>query len=219
MTRLLAPSILSADFSNLSQQIRYVEMGGADVIHCDVMDGKFVPNITFGPIVVKAIRQVTKLPIDVHLMIKEPEKYIADFVEAGANFVSVHVEEVVHLDRVINTIKDLGCKAGAALNPATPLVLLENILPSLNFVLLMSVNPGFGGQRFITGSLNKIRKLNEMRKISNLEFLIEVDGGIGAKNIKNLINAGCDIFVAGSSIFGQDNVTAACAELKNFLRD
>ncbi len=219
MKNLLAPSILSADFANLSRQIRYVEMGGADVIHCDIMDGRFVPNITFGPVVIKSIKQITGLPIDVHLMIKEPDKYLEAFAEAGADFISVHVEEVVHLDRVINKIKSLKCKAGVALNPATPLVMLEEILGEMDFVLLMSVNPGFGGQRFIENSIKKIERLNELRLRKNLNFLIEVDGGIDSKNIKKVKDAGCNIFVAGSSIFNSDNITAACAELKQIIRD
>jgi len=219
MEKLLAPSILSADFSNLSGQIRYVEMGGADLIHCDVMDGRFVPNITFGPLVVNAVKKITSLPIDVHLMIKEPEKYLKEFAKAGANLISVHAEEVVHLNRVVNEIKALDCKAGVVLNPATPLSFLEDILPIVDFVLLMSVNPGFGGQKFISAAINKIRRLNNLRKIEKLNFAIEVDGGIDSQNIREVKNAGCDIFVAGSSIFKADNITAATAELKKIIRE
>jgi len=213
----IAPSILSADFSNLAQQIRYVEIGGADIIHCDVMDGKFVPNITFGPVVVKAVRKVTKLPIDVHLMIKDPDNFIEDFVKAGANYISVHQEEVVHLNRTITKIKDLGVKAGVVLNPSTPVSTLTEILEYIDFVLIMSVNPGFGGQKFIESTLNKVSQLAKMREEMNLNFEIELDGGVTSKNIGKIAAAGCDIFVAGSSIFGQDNISAAATELKNLI--
>lgn len=213
----IAPSILSADFSNLAQQLRYVEIGGADIIHCDVMDGKFVPNITFGPVVVKAVRKVTKLPIDVHLMIKDPDNFIEDFVKAGANYISVHQEEVVHLNRTIAKIKDLGAKAGVVLNPSTPVSTLTEILQFVDFVLIMSVNPGFGGQKFIESTLNKVSQLAKMREEMNLNFEIELDGGVTSKNIGKIAAAGCDIFVAGSSIFGQDNISAAATELKNLI--
>lgn len=213
----IAPSILSADFSNLAQQIRYVEIGGADIIHCDVMDGKFVPNITFGPVVVKAVRKATKLPIDVHLMIKDPDNFIEDFVKAGANYISVHQEEVVHLNRTIAKIKDLGAKAGVVLNPSTPVSTLTEILEFVDFVLIMSVNPGFGGQNFIESTLNKVSLLAKMREEMNLNFEIELDGGVTSKNIGKIAAAGCDIFVAGSSIFGQDNISAAATELKNLI--
>jgi ribulose-phosphate 3-epimerase len=213
----IAPSILSADFANLSQQIRYVELGGADIIHCDIMDGKFVPNITFGPIVVKAVRSVTKLPIDVHLMIKDPDDFIEAFIKAGADYISVHQEEVVHLNRTIATIKELGAKAGVVINPATPVATLKDILEFVDFVLVMSVNPGFGGQKFIPSTLNKIKTLAEIRKKENLNFEIEIDGGVSSVNIQDISDAGCDIFVAGSSVFGQDNITAAAMELKNLI--
>ncbi len=213
----IAPSILSADFSNLAQQIRYVEIGGADVIHCDIMDGKFVPNITFGPVVVKAVRKITKLPIDVHLMIKDPDSFIEDFVKAGANYISVHQEEVVHLHRTISKIKELGAKAGVVINPATPVNTLVDILEYVDFVLVMSVNPGFGGQKFIESSLRKIEELKNIREEKKLNFEIEIDGGVTSANIAKISNAGCDIFVAGSSIFGQDNITAASVEFKNLV--
>jgi ribulose-phosphate 3-epimerase len=213
----IAPSILSADFANLSQQIRYVELGGADIIHCDIMDGKFVPNITFGPIVVKAVRSVTKLPIDVHLMIKDPDDFIEAFIKAGADYISVHQEEVVHLNRTIATIKELGANAGVVINPATPVATLKDILEFVDFVLVMSVNPGFGGQKFIPSTLNKIKTLAEIRKKENLNFEIEIDGGVSSVNIQDISDAGCDIFVAGSSVFGQDNITAAAMELKNLI--
>ncbi len=215
MEKLLAPSILSADFSNLANQIRYAEMGGADLIHCDVMDGRFVPNISFGPVVVGAVRKSTHLPVDVHLMIKSPENYIEQFAKAGADYISVHVEEVVHLDRVVNKIKELQVKAGVVLNPATPLSTLEDVLSIVDFVLLMSVNPGFGGQSFIPYVLEKIQRLNEIRTKRSLNFLIEVDGGINSKNIEEISRAGCNIFVAGSSVFKADNIVEAVAELKN----
>lgn len=215
--RILAPSILSADFTHLSQQIRYAELGGADWIHCDVMDGRFVPNITFGPLVVKAVRNITKLPIDVHLMIEEPDKYFEAFINAGADYVTVHQEEVVHLHRAIENIKELGAKAGVVINPSTPVSTLFEILEFVDMVLVMSVNPGFGGQRFIPGSINKIRQLNEFREKNGLNFLIEIDGGLSKKNIKKVSAAGCNVFVAGSTIFNQDNITAATLELKNLI--
>ena len=213
----IAPSILSADFSKLEEQIRYVEVGGADVIHCDIMDGKFVPNITFGPFVVEAVRRITKLPIDVHLMIKDSDKFIEDFVNAGADYISVHQEEVVHLNRTISKIKELGAKAGVVINPATPVNTLVDILEYVDFVLVMSVNPGFGGQRFIESSLRKIEELKKIREDKNLDFEIEIDGGVTSKNIEKISNAGCDIFVAGSSIFGEDDISGASAELKNLV--
>jgi len=213
----IAPSILSADFSNLAEQIREVELGGADIIHCDIMDGKFVPSITFGPIVVKAVRRITKLPIDVHLMIKDPDNFIEDFVDAGADYISVHQEEVVHLHRTITKIKELGAKAGVVINPATPVNTLSDILEYVDFVLVMSVNPGFGGQKFIESSLKKIAELKKIRDDKNLEFEIEIDGGVSSSNIKKISNSGCDIFVAGSSIFGKDNISGASKELKKLV--
>ena len=215
--KYIVPSILAADFSNLSQQLRYVEIGGADMIHCDVMDGKFVPNITFGPFIVKAVKRSTKLPIDVHLMIKDPDDYIEDFISAGADYISVHQEEVVHLHRTLTMIKELGAKAGVVLNPKTPVSTLTGVLNFVDFVLVMSVNPGFGGQKFIESSLMKIMELSELRGKLNLTFQIEIDGGIDPTNIKRVSDAGCDMFVAGSSIFSQDNISAATTELKNLI--
>ena len=215
--KYIVPSILAADFSNLSQQLRYVEIGGADMIHCDVMDGKFVPNITFGPFIVKAVKRSTKLPIDVHLMIKDPDDYIEDFISAGADYISVHQEEVVHLHRTLTKIKELGAKAGVVLNPKTPVSTLTGVLIFVDFVLVMSVNPGFGGQKFIESSLMKIMELSELRGKLNLTFQIEIDGGIDPTNIKRVSDAGCDMFVAGSSIFSQDNISAATTELKNLI--
>ncbi len=215
--KILAPSILSADFTNLSQQIRYTELGGADWIHCDVMDGRFVPNITFGPLIVHAVKKITKLPIDVHLMIKEPDRYFEAFVKAGADYITIHQEEVVHLHRAIENIKELGIKAGVVINPATPVNTLYEVIEFVDMVLVMSVNPGFGGQKFISGSINKIKQLSELREKNGLNFLIEIDGGISKENIKIVSEAGCNVFVAGSTIFEPDNITAAALELKNLI--
>ena len=215
--KLLAPSILSADFTNLSQQLRFVEMGGADLIHCDIMDGKFVPNITFGPLLVEAVNSTTELPIDVHLMIEKPQEYIKDFASAGADYISVHQETVTHLDRVINQIKENNCKAGVVINPATPVSTLEYILNIVDYVLLMTVNPGFGGQSFIDYCYDKLDALNKMKQERGLDFLIELDGGVDTGNIKKLSDAGCNIFVAGSAIFNSDNITAATVEMKNLI--
>jgi ribulose-phosphate 3-epimerase len=218
MMGILAPSILSADFSNLSQQIRLTEMAGADWIHCDVMDGQFVPNLTFGPVVVQAARKVTRLPIDVHLMIKNPDNLIEEFFKAGADFISVHFEEVVHLNRTVKRIKDFGIKAGVAINPSTPVSSLENIAEYIDLLLIMTVNPGFGGQSFISNSFKKITKAAELRKKLNANFLIEVDGGINKETISRVRDAGCDVFVAGSAIFHSENIPAETAALKNLIK-
>lgn len=215
---ILAPSILSSNFSNLAQQIRLVEIGGADWIHCDIMDGKFVPNISFGPVIVEAVKKTTKLPLDVHLMIEEPDKFISDFVKAGADYISVHVEEVTHLNRTINYIKESGAKSGVVINPATPIYSIRDIAEYVDLVLLMSVNPGFGGQRFISNSISRIKQIVELRNELNANFLIEVDGGVNNKTISEIKDAGCDVFVAGSAIFHSDNITAAAAELKNLIQ-
>jgi len=215
--KLLAPSILSADLSNLAQQIRLVEMSGADWIHCDIMDGHFVPNITFGPVVVKAARKCSRLPLDVHLMIKNPDIFLEDFRNAGADIISVHFEEVVHLNRTINRIKELGAKAGVVINPSTPVSSLKDIAEYIDLLLIMTVNPGFGGQSFISNSERRISEAVELRNSLNAKFLIEVDGGINNKTIKSVLKAGCDVFVAGSSIFHTDNISAATAELKNLI--
>ncbi len=214
---ILAPSILSADLSDLAGQIRLAEIGGADWIHCDVMDGHFVPNLTFGPIVVSAAKRATKLPLDVHLMIEKPDKYLEDFVEAGADYLTVHFEADVHLNRTISRIKELGVKAGVSINPATPINSLNDIAEYVDLLLIMSVNPGFGGQRFISNSLRRIKEAVELREKLNANFLIEVDGGVSNKNIKMIKDAGCDVFVAGSSIFKSGNISAAAAELKNLI--
>ncbi len=214
----IAPSILASDFTNLSQQIRMAEIGGADWIHCDIMDGHFVPNLTFGPIIVKAARRITKLPLDVHLMIENADNYLEDFKEAGTDRLTVHQEAVIHLNRTINKIKELGMKAGVAINPSTPVKTLEYIAEFIDHVLVMSVNPGFGGQIFIENSLAKIKEAAELRKKMNKNFLIEVDGGIDRETIKRAFDAGCDVFIAGSSIFKSDNISAAVVELKNIIR-
>ena len=215
---LLAPSILSADFLNLAQQVRLAEMGGADWIHCDVMDGHFVPNITIGPVIVEAARRVTKLPLDVHLMIKNPDRYLEDFVNAGADYVSVHVEEVIHLNRTVTHIKELGAKAGVVLNPATPVSSVKDIAEYIDLLLLMTVNPGFGGQKFITNSIRRIKEAVKLRNDLNADFLIEIDGGVNVDTIKPALDAGVDVFVAGSAIFSADNISAAATELKNLIK-
>lgn len=212
----IAPSILSADFSRLGQEIADVEQGGADWIHVDVMDGHFVPNITIGPLVVEAIRPVTRLPLDVHLMIEQPDRYVQDFIKAGADSVSVHAEACVHLHRTLHFIKDHGVRAGVVLNPATPLSALEHVMDeALDMVLLMTVNPGFGGQSFITGMLPKIaelrRRLNE-RGLAHVD--IEVDGGINPETAGQVIEAGANVLVAGSAIFGRSDRAEAIREIR-----
>lgn len=200
--KLIAPSILSADFSKLGEEVRAVESAGADWIHVDVMDGHFVPNITMGPIVVQAVKTVTSLPIDVHLMIENPDDYIPDFVKAGATHIAVQVEACKHLNRSIQFIKELETYAGAVLNPSTPLSSLEWILEDLDYVVIMSVNPGFGGQSFIENSLDRIRVLRGMIQERELSTLIQIDGGVSEKTIADISQAGVDVFVSGSAIFG-----------------
>lgn len=201
----IAPSILSANFARLGDEIKDAEHGGADWIHVDVMDGHFVPNITIGPLVVEAIRPVTKLPLDVHLMIEEPDRYIPDFIKAGADLISVHVEACTHLHRTLHLIKQSGVKAGVVLNPATPISLIEHVLDEdLDLVLIMTVNPGFGGQAFIPGMLRKIRALRDQANAKGLNGLhIEVDGGINEVTARQVIEAGADVLVAGNAVFGQ----------------
>ncbi|MFC1505098.1 ribulose-phosphate 3-epimerase [Thermodesulfobacteriota bacterium] len=203
--KLIAPSILSADFTRLGEEIKAVQEAGADWIHIDVMDGHFVPNITIGPLVVEAARRATYLPLDVHLMITNPELYIDDFVKAGADIITVQVEACIHLNRTIQMIKEAGIQAGAVLNPSTPLGSIEWELENLDLVEIMSVNPGFGGQAFIPSSLDKIRVLKQMIKDKGLSTLIEVDGGVNSNTIADISQAGTDVFVAGSAIFGSDN--------------
>ncbi len=209
----IAPSILSADFTQLGEEIDRIEAGGATVLHFDVMDGRFVPNITIGLPVLKSVRKRTKMTIDCHLMIVEPNRYAAEFVKAGADMVSVHVEADVHLQRTLTAIREAGGKAGVAINPATPLASLEEALPFADFILLMSVNPGFGGQKFIPTSLDKLRRLRRMIDERGLETKIEIDGGIDAGNIKEIVEAGAEIIVAGSSVFGSGTPTESVKEL------
>ncbi len=205
-TMKLAPSILSADFSNLLKDIKMVEEAGCDMLHIDVMDGHFVPNITMGPLIMESLKGKTKLPFDVHLMIENPDKYIPQFVKAGAHIISVHSEACIHLHRTIQFIKAHNVKASVALNPATPLNVLEYILKDLDMVLLMTVNPGFGGQSFIESGLPKIRALKKMIDDKGLNIDIQVDGGIKVDNVKKIIKAGANIIVAGSAIFNSKNI-------------
>ena len=205
----VAPSILSADFSRLGEEIRAVEAAGADIIHVDVMDGHFVPNITIGPLVVEAARRSTKLPLDVHLMIENPERYIADFARAGADYLVVHVETGYHHHRLVQQIRELKVKAGVSLNPATPLESLDYILGDLDLVLIMSVNPGFGGQSYIPSATSKIRALRKRIEDLGLRTEIEVDGGVKPENAAEVIAAGADILVAGSAVFGKKDYAAA----------
>ncbi len=211
---MIAPSILSADFSRLGEEIRAVEKAGADVIHVDVMDGHFVPNITIGPLVVRAVREITALPVDVHLMISEPDRYLQAFSDAGADWITVHVEACTHLHRTLGFIKDLGKKAGAVLNPATSLATLDYVLEEVDLVMLMSVNPGFGGQSFIESTLDKIRRLRQLLDKVNPNAGIEVDGGISPETIGRVAAAGANIFVAGSAIYGQQDYGEVIRTLK-----
>ena len=215
---MMAPSILSADFSRLGEEIMAVENAGADIIHIDVMDGHFVPNITIGPLVVASVRKITDLPLDVHLMIADADRYIDDFAKAGADWITVHVEACPHLHRTVSRIKELGKKAGAVLNPATPLGTLDEILADVDLVMLMSVNPGFGGQSFIRSSLNKIKTLKNMIEDRGLEVGIEVDGGVSPATIKDVAGAGANIFVAGSAVFGQQDYAKEIMEMKDICQ-
>ena len=203
--KLIAPSILSADFAKLGEEIKAVEAAGADWIHVDVMDGHFVPNITIGPLIVEAVRSVTSLPIDVHLMIENPDNYIPAFARAGATLISVQIETSLHLNRSVQLIRECGAKPGVVLNPTTPVQTLEWIIEDVDYVLIMSVNPGFGGQAFITKSLDKIKALRKWIRSKNLNTLIQVDGGVNEKTITDIAAAGADIFVAGSAIFGSND--------------
>lgn len=209
----IAPSILSADFAKLGEEIRAIELGGAGILHVDVMDGNFVPNITIGLPVVKSLAKVTELPIDCHLMIENPNRYAVEFVEAGAAMVSVHVEADVHLQRTLTAIREAGGKAGVAINPATSLMTLEEALPFADYILLMSVNPGFGGQKFIHTSLDKLRRLRGMIEERGLKTRIEIDGGVDASNISKVVESGAEIIVAGSAVYGQGKPTEAVREL------
>jgi ribulose-phosphate 3-epimerase len=216
--KLIAPSILSADFARLGDEIKAVEAAGADWIHADVMDGHFVPNITFGPLIVEAARRTTPLPIDVHLMIENPDDYIPAFAKAGANYISVQIESCVHLNRSIQLIRECGAKPGAVLNPSTPLQSVEWVLEYVDYVLIMSVNPGFGGQAFIPNSLDKIKQLRHMIQSRKLNTLIEIDGGVNEKTISAIATAGADIFVAGSAIFNSRNYTETLANFRQKMK-
>jgi len=209
----IAPSILSADFRRLEEQIATVEHAGASYIHVDVMDGHFVPNLTVGPFIVEWVRKATKLPIDAHLMIEAPENFIGAFARAGANMISVHPEATYHLDRTINQIRQAGCQAGVVLNPATPLAMIEEIIVEVDYVLLMSVNPGFSGQKFIPSSLDKLRRLRDLIRMKFSPARIEIDGGVGPDNAAEIVAAGAEILVAGSAVFGAENPAEALKEL------
>jgi ribulose-phosphate 3-epimerase len=214
----IAPSILAADFSRLGEQVLRAEAAGADYIHVDVMDGHFVPNITMGPMVVKAVRQVTGLPLDVHLMVESPERYLADFVAAGADNLTVHVEACPHLHRTVQAIKELGCRAGVTLNPATSVSSVEEILPYVDLVLVLTVNPGFGGQMFIEGVLPKIKRVRAMLDEIGSPAELEVDGGIGPTTAPLVVHAGADVLVAGSATFGAaEGIEKAIEQIRKVL--
>ena len=215
----IAPSILSADFSRLGEEIKAIEAGGADYVHIDVMDGRFVPNITIGPLIVEAVRRVTTLPLDVHLMIAEPDRYIDSFAKAGADIIVVHAEATNHLHRTVQLIKSLGKRAGVSLNPATPLQVLDYVLEDLDLVLLMTVNPGFGGQSFIEGCIPKIQALRAIMDRRGSEAELEVDGGVKTDNIARIAHAGADVFVAGSAVFNSPDYGATISELKKRAKE
>ncbi len=215
----IAPSILSADFARLGDEVRAVAAAGADYIHVDVMDGHFVPNITIGPLVVDAVRRVTDLPLDVHLMIENPDRYIPDFARAGSDIIVVHAEACHHLHRTVQLIKSLGKKAGVSLNPATPLQCLDYVIEDLDLVLLMTVNPGFGGQSFIEACIPKIRDLRAMLDKRGLDTELEVDGGVKTDNIDRIAHAGADVFVAGSAVFNSPDYAATISELKRRAKE
>jgi ribulose-phosphate 3-epimerase len=214
----IAPSILSADFRRLAEQIATVEHAGASYIHVDVMDGHFVPNLTVGPFIVEGVRKATKLPIDAHLMIENPDNFIGAFARAGANMISVHPETTYHLDRTINYIRQMGCQAGVALNPATPLAMIEEIVAEVDYVLLMSVNPGFSGQKFMPSSLDKLRRLRDLIRLKFSPARIEIDGGVGPGNAAEVVAAGAEILVAGSAVFGAENPAEALKEMLRVAR-
>lgn len=209
----IAPSILSADFRRLGEQIATVEDAGAAYIHVDVMDGHFVPNLTVGPFIVEWVRRTTELPIDAHLMIENPDNFIGAFADAGANMISVHPEATYHLNRTISHIQQAGCRAGVVLNPATPLAMIEEVLTEVDYVLVMSVNPGFGGQKFLTSSLDKLRRLRAMIKTQGSRAKIEIDGGIGIENAAAVVAAGAEILVAGSAVFGKPDPAESLRQL------
>ncbi len=210
----IAPSILSADFARLGEQVEVMKSGGASMLHVDVMDGHFVPNISIGVPVLRSLRAATDLLLDCHLMIEEPDRYVPAFIEAGAQMVSVHQEACPHLDRSVRLIRDLGADAGVVLNPATPVHMLDDVLASVDFVLIMSVNPGFGGQKLLPHTLDKVRRLNQLREERGLDYVIEIDGGVTLENLPRIVEAGCDIVVAGSTIFGADDPRAALETMR-----
>ena len=214
----IAPSILSADFSCLAEEIKAVEQAGADILHIDVMDGHFVPNFTIGPPIVAAIKKVTRLPLDVHLMMTNPDDFIPEFIEAGSNYLTVHVETCPHLHRTIQSIKERGIRAGVTLNPATPLSAVEPILPEVDLLLIMSVNPGFGGQKFIPSVMEKIKAARRMIDAKGLKVELEVDGGLKVENVGAISSAGADIFVAGSAIFGSKDYKETIAKMRKAIR-
>ena len=215
----IAPSILSADFARLGEEIAAIEAAGADYVHIDVMDGIFVPNITIGPLIVEAVRRVTKLPLDVHLMITDPDRYIPSFAEAGSDIIVVHAEATNHLHRTVQLIKSLGKRAGVSLNPATPLNVLDYVMEDLDLVLLMTVNPGFGGQSFIDACIPKIQALRATLDRRGIEAELEVDGGVKIDNIAQIAHAGADVFVAGSAVFNSPDYAATLAELKRRAKE
>jgi len=215
----IAPSILAADFARLGDEIRAVEEGGAKMLHVDVMDGHFVPNISIGVPVVASLRKATSLTLDVHLMIERPERYVGAFADAGADMISVHQEATPHLDGALGVITERGLAAGAVINPATPVSALKEVLDQVDFVLVMSVNPGFGGQKFIPGSLDKIRELKELRARYNWRYRIEVDGGVGAENAADLARAGADILIAGTSVFHTADAAEAVRKLQRIAQE
>jgi ribulose-phosphate 3-epimerase len=214
VTVRIAPSILSADLSKLADEIAMLEAGGADWIHIDVMDGRFVPNLTFGAKIIESVRKLTNLPLDVHLMVVEPENYFDDFAAAGANGMSIHTEVSPHLQRQLSRIRELGCRAGAVVNPATPLTAVREVIPDMDLLLVMTVNPGFGGQKFIKGSLDKVRRARMMLSENDSNAFLEVDGGIDRKTIHSVFEAGADTFVAGNAIFAAKDPQAEIEELR-----
>lgn len=215
----IVPSILSADFAHLADEIDRVERGGATMLHVDIMDGHFVPNLTMGPPVVESIRKVTRSRLDVHLMIEDPDRYVSEFIRAGADQVSIHQEACRHLDRTLRLIQSEGALAGVVLNPATPVATLDDVLELVDYVLIMSVNPGFGGQHFIPRALHKVRELNQKRQERRLQFSIEIDGGITLENLPDVVRAGCDWVVTGSSVFHTPDPAATVREMRQTAQD